>query len=99
MRECLADGFPFVFGLTIYSSFSRSTRTGDIPIPTAQESATGGHAMLAVGYDDGARSFLVRNSWGKRWGRGGYGRIPYEYLLGDGLASNIWTIRAVEMDI
>ncbi len=25
------------------------------------------HAMLAVGYDDQSKSFIVRNSWGESW--------------------------------
>jgi C1A family cysteine protease len=53
----------------------------------------GGHAVLAVGYDDNAQRFIVRNSWGRRWGIAGYFTMPYAYLADDNLAADFWTIR------
>jgi hypothetical protein len=38
----------------------------------------GGHAMAIVGYDDRKQAFRVINSWGKRWGDGGYIWVSYE---------------------
>jgi Papain family cysteine protease len=38
----------------------------------------GGHAMLAVGYDDAINAFKFINSWGTNWGDNGYGWIDYE---------------------
>ena len=45
----------------------------------------GGHAVTVVGYENktGAIAdtvFIFKNSWGVRWGEGGYGRATYEYL-------------------
>lgn len=34
------------------------------------------HAMCFVGWDK--KGILVKNSWGSRWGRNGYSRIPFE---------------------
>jgi C1A family cysteine protease len=51
--------------------------------------------VLAVGYDDAAQTFLVRNSWGTGWGQGGYFTMPYAYLTTRGLSSDFWTIRIV----
>jgi C1A family cysteine protease len=98
MRGCLANGYPFVFGFTVYESFESSevAQTGVVPMPVDGESVLGGHAVLAVGYDDETQRFLVRNSWGSGWGDGGYFTIPYAYLTNRGLASDFWTIAKVE---
>lgn len=95
MKTCLADGFPFVFGISVYESFESNTvaNSGDVPMPAAKESLVGGHALLAVGYDDTASRFLVRNSWGTGWGQAGYCTMPYEYLQDHGLTSDLWTLR------
>jgi hypothetical protein len=37
----------------------------------------GGHFVLLVGYDDTHSCFIVKNSWGPRWGEGGFFRISY----------------------
>lgn len=39
-----------------------------------------GHAALIVGYDIDKRIFYIKNSWGKAWGRQGYGTIPFDYI-------------------
>lgn len=98
MRSCLADGFPFVIGVTVYSSFmsDAAASTGIIPLPQADETAEGGHAILICGYDDRTRLFTFRNSWGTDWGDEGYGYLPYDYLANQNLADDAWTIRSVE---
>jgi C1A family cysteine protease len=98
MRACLAEGFPFVFGFTVYESFESQAvaQTGIVPMPQPTERTLGGHAVLAVGYDDGQRRFIVRNSWGPGWGQKGYFTIPYEYLANRNLADDLWTIRRGE---
>jgi C1A family cysteine protease len=97
LRGCLAHGFPFVFGFTVYESFESPevAQTGVVPLPASGETVLGGHAVLAVGYDDASQRFLVRNSWGAGWGQGGYFTIPYAYLTDRGLASDFWTISQV----
>ena len=97
MKGCLADGFPFVFGFTVYDSFESAAvaKTGVLQMPKPREGVVGGHAVLAVGYDDKAERFTVRNSWGTRWGKRGYFTMPYSYLLTDNLSDDFWTIRLV----
>jgi len=97
MKGCLASGYPFVFGFSVYESFEspQVAKTGAVPMPTSSERQLGGHAVLAVGYDDKQQRFIVRNSWGRSWGIGGYFTMPYAYLTDDNLASDFWTIRVV----
>ena len=97
MRGCLATGYPFIFGFTVYESFESESvaRTGHAPMPAPTERAVGGHAVMAVGYDDQGQTFLCRNSWGTGWGMSGYFTLPYTYLIQAGLASDLWTIRLV----
>lgn len=99
MKGCLASGYPFVFGFSVYESFETSAvaRTGKVPMPEAGEKLLGGHAVLAVGYDDAAQRFAVQNSWGKFWGDGGFFTIPYAYLTDPDLAADLWTVRTVEV--
>jgi len=99
MKGCLAAGFPFVFGFTVYESFMSNvvTKTGVMPMPTKKEKARGGHAVTAVGYDDSTRLFTIRNSWGAKWGKGGNFYMPYAYISNTGLAADFWTIRSVEI--
>lgn len=97
MKSCLASGYPFVFGFTVYDSFESDAvaQTGLLDMPAAGEAVIGGHAVLCVGYDDKAQRFTVRNSWGKAWGQKGYFTMPYAYLLDANLSDDMWTIRAV----
>jgi C1A family cysteine protease len=99
MRTCLAEGFPFVFGFSVYESFNTEevAKTGVVAMPGQSERAIGGHAVLAVGYDESDKRFLVRNSWGTEWGQKGYFTIPYEYLADRSLSDDFWTIRKGEL--
>jgi C1A family cysteine protease len=64
-------------------------------MPSANEQVLGGHAVLAVGYDDASQRFIVRNSWGDVWGQAGYFTMPYAYLTDSNLSDDFWTIRLV----
>ncbi|MDE1763841.1 MAG: C1 family peptidase [Thaumarchaeota archaeon] len=96
-KSCLASGYPFVFGFTVYESFESQqvAQTGVVSMPSPTEKAIGGHAVVAVGYDDASQRFAVRNSWGSNWGMKGYFTMPYAYLIGSSLASDFWTIRVI----
>lgn len=97
MRGCLAAGYPFIFGFTVYESFESDavSRTGNVPMPNGDERTLGGHAMCAVGYDNPKKLIFVRNSWGPDWGKQGYGTMPYAYFTNTDLAADFWTLRAV----
>jgi C1A family cysteine protease len=98
MRACLAEGFPFVFGFTVYESFESQevAKSGVVSMPQAGERVVGGHAVLAAGYDDSQKRFIVRNSWGTDWGMQGYFTMPYDYLANRSLSDDMWTVRRGE---
>jgi C1A family cysteine protease len=94
IRDALAAGFPVVFGFTVYESFETREveETGVLNLPEPGESVVGGHAVLAVGYDDATQRYTVRNSWGPDWGDHGHFTMPYAYLDNRGLSSDFWTV-------
>lgn len=98
MRACLAEGYPFVFGFTVYESFESQNvaKTGVLDMPQPNERTVGGHAVMAVGYDDHDKRFIVRNSWGPKWGLNGYFTMPYAYVADRNLSDDFWTIRKQE---
>ena len=98
MRSCLAEGYPFVFGFTVYESFESPAvaKSGQLNMPLPKEKSLGGHAVMAVGYNDSTKRFTIRNSWGTDWGLAGYFTMPYDYLSNNNLADDFWTLRAME---
>ena len=98
MQACLAAGFPFVFGFTVYESFESDAvaQSGVLNMPKPGEHSLGGHAVVAVGYDMPSQQVIVRNSWGAAWGQSGYFTMPFAYIGNRNLAGDFWTIRLVE---
>lgn len=96
LQAVLAAGEAFVFGFTVYESFESTAvaKTGVVRMPLRSERVLGGHAVLAVGYDDATRRFIVRNSWGNGWGQVGYFTMPYAYLTDPNLADDFWCVQA-----
>ena len=87
-RACLKEGSPFVFGFNVYTSFhcAENTAMGKMPVPNPSdpsEKKEGGHAVMAVGYDDAAKHVVVLNSWGEGWGDKGYFYMPYDFIVGN----------------
>jgi C1A family cysteine protease len=103
IKDSISKGFPCMFGFTVYNSIQQSSTTGKIPYPCEGEKVEGGHAIMAVGYDDKMSikneicdketkgALLIRNSWGTEWGEKGYGYLPYDFVL-EGLAEDWWTL-------
>ena len=100
LKGCLANGYPVVFGFVVFESCmsAQVAKTGIIPLQKSRDdSVLGGHAVMAVGYDNKRKAILIRNSWGTKWGIKGYGWLPYEYVEDRNLSDDFWTIKAQEM--
>lgn len=102
IKKSLAAQLPVMFGFSVYSSLpSVGDGKGEVPYPGPGDKLEGGHAVVAVGYDDGKKigkdkgAFLIRNSWGTEWGDKGYGWLPYRYVE-SGLADDFWTLVKAE---
>jgi C1A family cysteine protease len=102
IKTNLAAKLPAMFGFSVYSSIPPSgDGKGEIPYPGKGDTLEGGHAVLAVGYDDQKKigtnkgALLIRNSWGTGWGDKGYGWLPYAYVE-NGLADDFWTMVKAE---
>jgi C1A family cysteine protease len=102
IKSHLASGLPSMFGFTVYSSINAAGKTGRIPYPAKTDSVEGGHAIVAVGYDDSLEikhpngtsttgALRIRNSWGTAWGEAGYGWLPYKYVTSK-LAEDWWVL-------
>lgn len=102
VKSMFSQGFPSEFGFDVYSNYS-SMQCGLWPYPSSQYQLMGGHAVMAVGYDDnitcpGATkgALLCRNSWGTGWGLAGYFYLPYDFVtkpyMGARLASDFWCL-------
>ena len=93
LKLSLASRNPFVFGFTVYEKFeSNEIRTSGLLSMPNNEKMLGGHAVIAVGYDDNDQTFMIRNSWGPDWGLNGYFKMPYEYISDPNLAADFWII-------
>jgi C1A family cysteine protease len=97
MKASLVANEPFVIGFLVYASFESSAvaATGIVPMPRAGEQLLGGHAVVVCGYDDSKQWWIVRNSWGTRWGARGYFFVPYAYFLNPRLATDMWNITSI----
>lgn len=81
IKAAVADGYPVAVSLKIFESFA--SESGFIPRPSDEEienGKSGYHAMVVCGYSDEEKVFIVRNSWGTKFGDRGYCYIPYSYF-------------------
>jgi C1A family cysteine protease len=97
LKGSLAEGFPFVFGFSVYESFMSDevAKTGIMPMPKKSEAVLGGHATCSVGFADDKQCFIIRNSWGEKWGLGGNFMMPYAFITDNNYADDFWSCESI----
>lgn len=91
MKGCLASGYVFVTGFSVYESFESDWSVkGYMPLPAHGEKCLGGHEVLFIGYDDSKSAFKVRNSWGPEWALGGNFYFPYSAVQDPKIFQDAW---------
>ncbi len=82
-RFALEGGEPLTYHAAKVEAMRRgmplvdAVRRGEFQRVPVFSEGYGGHAVTIVGYD--AAGFIVKNSWGERWGTGGYARVSFDY--------------------
>lgn len=77
----LKRGIPVIVGLASTKSFrdiERNRVTRWNPSKTERHDPERGHTMVIVGYNDGKQAFELMNSYGEKWGNGGFIWLGYE---------------------
>jgi hypothetical protein len=85
VEATLTAGLAVVVVIEITDEFENPSVDGEIDLPALSAPVNDYHAVTAVGAATNAardsRRLLIRNSWGPGWGAGGYGWLPYDYLV------------------
>lgn len=99
IKRALLLKFPVIVGVRIFSSFLNPGCIYDGLIPvvdTHTDIMLGGHAMVIFAYDDHDADggvFHVLNSWGTKYGRAGWFRMPYACL--QRMLAESWVVQEV----
>lgn len=95
VKRELAKKNPLYLGIWCTDGFlsDQTAKTGYMPTPWAGENVHGGHAMVLAGYDDTKQSWIVKNSWGTKWGAGGKCYMPYDFLMNPSWGADIIKIK------
>ena len=83
IKAHIAAGDPVALAVPVYENFY-NCQGGFVGVPPQGKSCLGGHALLAVGYDDaaggGQGGIKIENSWGTGWGSSGFAYLSYEFV-------------------
>ncbi|MGR5989509.1 C1 family peptidase [Bacillus paranthracis] len=80
IKQALANQDPVLVGIYVYPNFDATPTSGIVP-PVTEKKSRGGHALVVVGYDETNERFIIRNSWGTKFGDQGYIYMDYQTLL------------------
>ena len=97
LRACLSDQCSFIFWFNVYHSFHdyNNQNYGVMSMPTCYEcfhEPIGRQTVMAVGYDDNKKHFIILNSWGEGWGDGGYFYMPYNFIKDSSMCYDFWKV-------
>jgi hypothetical protein len=80
VKSQLARGVAVIYDMSPDDQFQKFKGNSVIDIP-GKMNGGGGHAMIAIGYDDARKAFRIQNSWGRSWGDGGYAWLGYDFWV------------------
>ncbi len=78
MKAQIASGFPVMLGIMVDEGLE--TLGAGETYTYYSGYSTGGHAVVAVGFDDNKGAFKIFNSWGTGWADSGKGWVSYDAL-------------------
>lgn len=79
LKSWLSAQGPVLTRLDVDKAFHRATSTSGVLDRYDRAKARGGHAVCFVGYTKD--HFIIRNSWGDKWGDNGFAYASYGYVL------------------
>jgi hypothetical protein len=93
MLDCLAGGWPFIFGFEVHENFWTARGHGNVPMPSG--AVSGGHAVCAGAFTmdpawAGGGYVTARNSWGDFTGDGNL-RFPFDLMASESVTWDVWT--------
>lgn len=92
IKTALLKGLPVVIAVTVYDDYLDTDENNIIKVPTETSKSVGGHAVTLYGWNE--KGFLLQNSWGTKYGKGGREILPYEYSI-----EEAYTIDEIAKDI
>lgn len=95
LKQSLINGNPIIFGMVVFESFEEIGQDGIMKMPQPNEKICGGHCQLICGFFEDKKVFIVRNSWGDKWGDKGYSYISYDFITNREYCSDFQSISSV----
>jgi len=80
IKKTVASGIPVMTSIKISNKFTGLESDWKTHDWDPRIDFIGAHQVLIIGYNDESQRFLALNSWGNRWGDGGFFGIPYSKM-------------------
>lgn len=100
MKQCLSNGFPFIFGIDVPTQLMAEGFDGWLPeskdlTPLIEDGQPAGHALTCVGFktDNKIVWYKIRNSWGTGFALNGYFWVREEFMADPSWVSDCVTVR------